>query len=745
VANDPNSDAGGNWNVHGGSVRDNAYLIDGVNTTDPATGTFSTNFNFDAIEEMEVKTGGYEAEFGQAVGAVVNVVTKSGGNDFTGELNAYGVTDVLNSPRKDPDTGEPYEDTLTWEEVEPSFNLGGPIKRDRIWFFGSYAYTYQNRTFNEEQTIPRHWRGHLMMFKGTIQMDEENKLMVQYQGDPTQITNLSQNEQITEMAQPRQDQNSKFFNSQWQSIINQNTLFNVQAAFRRDHLDYTNKDKDLETFNYQDRVWDPVAESYINYSYANVGSFQLNTRDRTQVNSSLAYYRDDFYGSHDFKFGGELEYSTDTFDHGIPGGMRFQYRSGENYRKTESQRIAEDNTQLRFSGYAQDSWSPKTGLTLNLGVRFDHAGINNEVERLWNWTTLSPRVGFAWDILNNGRNVVRGNYSRFYFPIISQYAAAFSTEYSVTTTYDWDAAAGEWTFRSRSGTPNSKILDENLSAPYTDEFSVGFEREVIRDLAVGANVIYRRTRNFVEDREINFIWDGLGGTTGTGEFVNDGGIDGSGDFRYEVTNIPGRSDYRALELTFRKNFSNNWQVLGSYVLSKAEGDVMGDYIGSSSIATEWDTPSVSGDGYGPYGANQYGLLNFDQRHVVKLNGTYFFPYGINAGATYTFQTGTPYNHFFWHDGYEDFVVLIDPRGQSNYDTRHMLDFRAEKTFDLPWGNLGLLVDFFNVFNDGTVTQVREWGVNVGPEWNDQDDWSRYGEVLQRVAPRRVQLGVRLTF
>jgi hypothetical protein len=738
ISSDPNSGAGGNYNVHGGSVRDNAYLIDGVNTTDPATGTFATNFNFDAIEEMEVKTGGYEAEFGQASGAVVNIVTKSGGNDFSGELNMYTIQDALNSPRTDPETGEKYDDTLEWEEYEPSANIGGPIARDRVWFFGSYAYTYQNRTFQENQSIPRNWRGHLFMAKGTFQLNEENKLVVQYQGDPTQITNLSQSEFITESAQPRQDQAGKFINSQWQSIINQNTLLTVQGAFRRQHLDYTNKDKDLETFNYTDRVWDPVLGRYVTYSYGNVGSFQLNTRDRFVLNSALSYYKDDFGGTHDFKFGGEVEYSTTIFEPGIPGGVSYSYREGQNYRKTTQVRVAQEDKSYRISAYAQDSWSPTPGLTMNLGVRLDSQDTHNEVEQLWRWTNIAPRLGFAWDIMNDGKNVFRGNYSRFYFPIIAQYNT-FSVSYNTTTTYDWDAAAGEWVFRNQSGQPGGNLLDDDLTAPYTDEFSVGFEREIVRDLAVGANVIYRKTQNFVEDQEVNNTWDGLGGNTGTGEWdPSITGVDGTSNFIYELRNIGGETEYKGLELTFRKNFSNNWQMLASYVLSKAEGDVMGDYTGSSSISPEWDTPAISGDGFGPYGPNQYGAMNFDQRHVLKINGTYFFPYGINAGAAYTYQTGTPYNHYYWHDGYAGNLILYDPRGQFQYDNRHRLDLRAEKTFELPWGNLGLLVDFFNIFNDDTIVSVTESG-------DEDDPDSDFGRPLSLVAPRRLQLGVRFTF
>ena len=77
----------GNASVFGGSSGDNSYLIDGLNTTDPVTGTFGTNFNFDAIQEMNFQTGGFEAEFGQATGGIVNLVTKSGGNEFSGSLD----------------------------------------------------------------------------------------------------------------------------------------------------------------------------------------------------------------------------------------------------------------------------------------------------------------------------------------------------------------------------------------------------------------------------------------------------------------------------------------------------------------------------------------------------------------------------------------------------------------------------------------------------------------------------------
>jgi hypothetical protein len=457
----------------------------------------------------------------------------------------------------------------------------------------------------------------------------------------------------------------------------------------------------------------------------------LNSRDRFQLNPAFSYYEDHFAGTHDFKFGAEFEASSQSNDYGIPGGVSYDYRSGENYRKTERTRTVETNDLSRFSVYAQDAWSPVPGLTLNLGVRLDRESIDNEVEELWSWQGVAPRLGFAWDVLKDGKNVVRGFYGRFYAPIIAQYAAGYSIEYAATYTYDWDPDLGEWHIRYTSGSRNSKDLEDDITAPYTDEFSAGFEREILPELAFGANFIYRKSRDFLEDWEINTNWDGLGGNTGTGEF-NPGipGNNGTYDFIYTMGNIDGETKYKGLELTLRKNFSYNWQMLASYVLSKAEGDVMGDYSGSSTVAPAWDTPAIV--------TNQYGPLNHDQRHVFKVSGTYFFPFGVIAGARYTFATGTPYNHYYWHDGYQSFLILRDPRGQFRYPSRHNLDLRVEKTFSLPWGRLGVLMDVFNLFNDDTVTQVREYGYEEDPD-------GRFGEVWGRVAPRRIQLGVRFTF
>jgi len=188
---------------------------------------------------------------------------------------------------------------------------------------------------------------------------------------------------------------------------------------------------------YTDRVWDPEQGDYVTWSYGNVREYTLEDRDRVQVNASLSHFKDDWMGTHELKFGGEFEYAMTDKESGIPGDHFFQYRNGRNYRMDYTRGMLRSFRQERVSLFVQDAWSPTSGLTLNLGVRFDHASIDNEEEKLWTWTNTAPRIGLAWDLFKNGKDVIRGHYSRFYAPIITDYAENFSTVWPHIAHYRW--------------------------------------------------------------------------------------------------------------------------------------------------------------------------------------------------------------------------------------------------------------------------------------------------------------------
>ena len=159
LAQAPGVTGGSNPNVLGANLGQNNYMLDGVNTTDPVTHTFGSNLPFDAIQEVSIQTLGKDAEYGRAIGGVVNVVTKTGGNEFSGSFDAR----IQNQDTSE--SGDHYDaDAQEYREFKPAASLGGPIMRDRVWFFGSI-----DRPDNARVNTPRtgaNWSPGSRTFKG---------------------------------------------------------------------------------------------------------------------------------------------------------------------------------------------------------------------------------------------------------------------------------------------------------------------------------------------------------------------------------------------------------------------------------------------------------------------------------------------------------------------------------------------------------------------------------------------------
>ncbi|MGH9369483.1 MAG: carboxypeptidase regulatory-like domain-containing protein, partial [Thermoanaerobaculia bacterium] len=140
------ADADGNTNSHGAVDSSNLFLFDGVDTTDPTTGTFGANNNFDAIQEVVVSNAAISAEYGRSQGAVVNVITKSGTNVFHGSARALVTNDSWDSQNKGsspPTAANPDGTPFAREKLDKNvydylFTLGGPVWQNHIWFFGAY-------------------------------------------------------------------------------------------------------------------------------------------------------------------------------------------------------------------------------------------------------------------------------------------------------------------------------------------------------------------------------------------------------------------------------------------------------------------------------------------------------------------------------------------------------------------------------------------------------------------------------
>ena len=193
------TDVSGNVTVYGATGLENAYIIDGVNTTGVKTGTQAKQLNNEFIQEVEVKTGGYEAEYGRVLGGTINVVTKSGGNEFRGDAFGYydsgslASSDARTSDRSAANQGEFFSP----KRLDAGADLGGYFVKDRLWFFGAYDRVNQDQDYTRTLAVLRDasqtkiqtantdtYRNNLYSGKLTLRLGESNTIAASIFGDP---------------------------------------------------------------------------------------------------------------------------------------------------------------------------------------------------------------------------------------------------------------------------------------------------------------------------------------------------------------------------------------------------------------------------------------------------------------------------------------------------------------------------------------------------------------------------------
>ncbi len=560
---------GSNPNVFGGVLSDNNYLIDGVSSTDPLTQTFGTNFNYDAIEEVSIQTGGYEAEFGQATGGIINLVTKSGGNNFSGSVDfRYRNQDFTESG----DYFDPDEQSNSFQDY--SGTLGGPILRDKLWFFVSAEYVKTERQ-NVGALFPRVYEGTNYIGKLTWQISDSNRAVIRYSGDPADIPGGNSSQFVEPAASYTQEQGGTIVGFELNSVLSEALLLNFKGGMTRGILDggptygtelmsnHFNEDTTINSNNY----------------------FQTFTgnRDRDEIGAHLSWFVDEFAGSHEFKFGAEYtKQSFDDWDWDNGAGSITDFDPAEGFIDlngdgyvTHNVAVSEvvegeipgynaDGTlnqagqdvyalRLNFKGdittfFVQDSWRPTANLTIKPGVRLDSVQLDNAAQnQIADMQRWQPRLGVAWDIMGNAKYVARASWGQFMDPTaltISTFASGVddinhtytSLEYycnllgqgdpsSMFCNRDFlDGVYGESTewingegfthilYDTVDAAINSgaQTIDQlgygNLVAPYSEQLILAFEMQVASETSVELTYVNKTGKDLIEDTCPNNTW-----------------------------------------------------------------------------------------------------------------------------------------------------------------------------------------------------------------------------------------------
>jgi outer membrane receptor for Fe3+-dicitrate len=776
----------GNVNVLGSTGGENNYLIDGLSTTDPVTATFGTNFNFDAIQEISFQTGGFEAEYGQATGGIVNVVTKSGSNAFEGSFDIRYSNETFYEGSDNYPPWDPYDPSRdeTWF-YNPAVSLGGPILKDKVWFFVS-AQTDQTEITPAGVDYSYKWDGQNYLAKVTWQISPNDTLIGKWSSDPAAIHNVDASIWVAEEAATRQDQGGDIWQADYSRILSESLLFTAKLGVNQQYLDAYPESGDLTS--------PPYYDLYTGYTYNNAFNAQFSDRDRVEGLFSLTWFKNNLAGDHTFKMGGE--YHDVSFDYlSFTPGDRAYYTydytgdgAPDSYLKyVYEPQFPYSNEGIQWTVYLQDEWKVLPNLTFKPGVRYDAVEYTNDAGvKIADMDMFQPRIGMAWDIFNNAKTVVRGYYGTFMHPSAltlpdflrsegsgyqSWVSAEFLADYFGMTPEEVCEYFGPcddegYIFNNEFvGAPNQTI--DALKPTYAEQWNIGFEQEIAPRTGVELTYVQKRTKDIMEDtcggydEDGNFIdpWD----------YLDD---PDSYDFWSQCQFFVMRNNPYALRyyygyiLKFESRYKDWFHLMLDYTYSKAYESV--GY--TQNAGADFDLPI--------HYVNRYGYAGGDNRHYLKLNGYFYLPANFTLGFNAFYRTGRPLtiytdrygadgddaeddNNDDWYSPPTYGTLFLTKRGSyGRLPSVWWVDFQASWAFNITEGiKSKLILSVNNLFNREAVLGrcTRVWSTNPDePGAGDQGCGSattadgeaypvNFGDDIAWQTPRSYEVGLRIEF
>jgi hypothetical protein len=820
----------------GSGSRENTWNVDGVNITDNgATGSSPTYYDFDSFEEMQIATGGSDPRI-QTPGVQLNMVTKRGTNDFRGSGRYFYTPGSYQAEASVPDEASSYLSATNEINYVRDYGIeiGGPVWRDKVWFWGAradnkisnFSSTLVGGTASPDNIVLRNKNA-----KVNAQLFSSNSAVGFYnfgdkvrnarslsttrpfetswrQTGPGEIFKLEDTQivgstfYLTAMwskvtggfalvpnggVGPDTPNVYRDIDSVWHNSFSFYDTVRPQKQYRAD----ASKFVDIGTMNHELKFGFGYRNTPVSSSSGFPGSTQGYVRDRTPgacVGRGLEagcvtvnLYRD-ANKSYDTEY--RDLYIGDTILLGnltIQAGARYDMQNSKNTASFSSANplLATPLT------LPNDEGNPATAFLPAL----QFPGDSRELE----WNSISPRIGVTWALGAEKQTLVRAGYNRY----VSQIGATASlgspfTYYSYfilggyDTNHDHVAQRSELVNYLGSGyvdpsNPGALVgptrLDYGMNPPKTDEFILGFERQLLADFSVGVNFSHRsysdllETRNektqggndFYTSADYQLLFDEEGHQVfGGGTIVADDGTVirtpeepvyelKSGVARPVYAVVRNRPDYKqtynGIELMATKRLSNRWMMRANVAWNDWKED-----SGPDSFADPTRRLLTTGGCVGncngqvierSAGSGAFGNVFINSQWSANVTGLYQLPWDISIGASFAARQGYP---ALYRDevstnanssGFSD--VILHEIGDSRFDNVYEFDLRLAKEIRYQGVGLTLSADLFNVPNQRTVLQ-RETLVAFDKGYSGNGD-----QITELQSPRVWRLGARFSF
>jgi Carboxypeptidase regulatory-like domain/TonB-dependent Receptor Plug Domain len=778
-----------NYTAKGADFGDNTWYLDGVPITDMnAIGSSPTYYDFDMFQEIQVSTGGADAQAATA-GVQLNFVLRTGTNDPHGSARVFFANESLQANNIPDDlvavAGPSGKGNRTDQYSDYGFEIGGPLMKDKWWAWGSWGKTdVRIRTINDilDRTILDN-----TAFKTNAQVTEAVRAnFTFFQGEKKKF-GRDASPLVAPESTVDQDGPTRTYKGEANWIPTANLFLTARAAYVKN------------AFNLEPKGGRTTQVVIDANGFQSGSSYYLETeRPQKTINLDANW----FSGRHEVRFGGAWRRVDDFTDFSWGGGVinvEVPDFGPGGYLSVIYRPYIQENLANYNHLYVSDTltWDR---LTLNLGLRYDHttnsvkegqnpahqlvpdllpAYVSPALDDVVTWNTLSPRIGASYALDENRRTIVRGSYASFASQLQVATAgtvAANSYGYAYYISFDTNGngrierpeiepgAVGSVGIDPDNPTATVNAIDPDLKAPRSHELVFGLDREIVPNFAVSGSFTWRRFNDA--------IWGVAGGEpfpiigVTSDDYFIDGRLTGNTpqtgayDVPYyalnpEVAPVGGGTitmnrqgyhrSFKGFELSGTKRLADRWMARVGFSWNDER-----EYFTDPALSIQDPTPRrqaplidggvVSRPTSGSGKSQVYLIV---PKYQFIANGFWQGPWDVGVGANLVTRQGygKPYyvNDVVTSDPVRTLkdVLVIDDLDANRLPAVTSFDLRFEKGIVLGRTNVVFDVDIFNLFNAATV---------LGRQYNVEATGDRgFDNVLEIMNPRIMRLGMRVKF
>ena len=811
---------GDSISVNGQDPRNNNYMLDGGNNNDDVIGQRAgtqARTPIEAIQEFQVITNQFDAEFGRTAGAVVNAVTKAGTNQIRG--SGFGYFQRGDWTNKDFFAKEKNLPKANTKYDRWGGTVGGPIVQDKLHYFASlerFAIDRPN-TINiparpdlstTTATLDRVWN---TIVRGDHQLTRNNTYSLRWLREASPQTNQIINGASLAASRAESDVDQTL-SANVNTVLSNTKVNTLRTTWTRENVAFANdcyNSKGRDLANCQPTL------AFRTYTDQQDNTAQARIDDAIQLDETLAWFLPGKHGDHDIKFGAQYEYTgANNLNDGNANGT-FTFTQNDKpfnpadpftYPDRFTIRLGGTTTTYErihyFAGFVQDKWRFTPNLTLSLGVRYDLESFpipetdDPLVDKApQDRNNIAPRLGVTYD-MGGGKAAVRGGYGRFYERQHLELIGGLWTNTVFVSAPTFTSPANQADLGPRNGqfptdpflvngpVINTALLpqvngtfSQNTGAtwdnpdrrsPYTDQYTIGYERQLAGNLAISGDYVHNRQRDMLMQLNLNpnqrsnpnvnaSTLTRIGSPTLTAA-VAELSVEHPGlrPFTANVNQFVnvGRVDYDAFMFQLKKRYSHNYSAQVSYTYGKSDGNTSGSGAPGSNFQVGQDMHLE---------LNQ-GPTDFDVRHNLTISGTALVPhtYGLNLSWVARALSGNPFSLTNSAVDADLNGIQAEPLPAGNYTAFGTTDTFALKNYDsgrngargpgffeldlrlgyrIPLSGsrrLELAADIFNVTNHTNFA-------NPGGNQNTQSTFLVLTGYSTSYTPRKLQIGARIQF